>query len=242
MELMQSGEIRLSRLHQCTFEQALKLKNRGFEGYYTEVTITMNQLLSSMAILEVVTKNTHAISAYESGGFCIADKLVGMTGPESFMQPFYNRSLPNSMQLHYGKPADAAGIPFYRDKSAWECMWHNLKEGESLTVSDTSGKAIAYALFHRSRTANGQLSSINLYQCEVDPSCKEKDDLFRILLHEVYGQFNVPYLRETVNLSMSHPELILILQEAGFKTNYEQYLMILEKQSSFTLNEKECVF
>jgi len=36
---MDNNELRLGRLHQCTFEQALELRKRGFEGYHAEMAI-----------------------------------------------------------------------------------------------------------------------------------------------------------------------------------------------------------
>ncbi|MCD9023854.1 GNAT family N-acetyltransferase [Cohnella silvisoli] len=297
----QSHEIRLDRLHLCTFEQALGLRNRGFEGYYTNMTVTMEQLLTlfsdygirpelsvvarfgeqpvgfvflafktvngvklawnggtgvfpeyrghgiakammeevrrileteaaDRAFLEVVTKNTHAVSAYEKGGFRIVDQITGMSLSEPLVQLFSGMAVPAGVRLNYGNCSDAAAIPFYRHEAAWDCQWHNIREGESLILTDSRNEVIAYALFQRKRSADGAISSVNLYQCEADPLRADKSVLFGILLHQLFGESDGAYAKQAVNLSMSHPELIALLKEAGFTTNYEQYLMMWERK------------
>ncbi|MBP1990084.1 GNAT family N-acetyltransferase [Paenibacillus eucommiae] len=315
---MDNPVIRLGRLHQCTFEQALELKQRGFEGYHDEMRKhypnflpaatpapgALNRLLDGFgtegihpelsivgyvndkpvgfvfiaiktvdgkklawnggtgvfpeyrgyglaklmmqeaqrvileeevdrAVLEVVAKNKPAITAYEKGGFRIADRIVGMTREEALTAPFLTFSRgnePEGIRLQYGIPEDVARLPFYRDKVAWGCMWHYLKSGESLIVYDAQDKAIAYALFQRSRKADGQLQSVMICQCEVSPERNDRDALFRLLLSDLFGPYDVPCIRTIENLSMANPEVIRALEEAGFTLNYEQYVMLLEKE------------
>lgn len=43
-------EVKLGRLNECTFEQALELKNRGFEGYYFNMQTSMEKLLDHFSI------------------------------------------------------------------------------------------------------------------------------------------------------------------------------------------------
>ncbi|MDF2719395.1 MAG: hypothetical protein K0R28_6320 [Paenibacillus sp.] len=312
---MDNPVIRLGRLHQCTFEQALELRQRGFEGYHDEMRKhypnfpqaaapapgALDRLLDGFgsqgirpelsivgyvnekpvgfvfiaikmvdgrklawnggtgvfpeyrgyglaklmmqeaqrvireqevdrAVLEVVAKNKPAVTAYEKGGFRIADRIVGMTREEALKAPFLSGKLPEGIRLQYGVPADVARLPFYRDKVAWGCMWHYMKRSESLIVYDAEDKAVAYALFQRSRKADGQLQSVMLRQCEVSPERNDRDTLFRLLLSELYGPYDVPCVRKTGDLSMANPEPIRALEEAGFSLNYEQYLMLLEKE------------
>lgn len=313
---MEKPVIRLGRLHQCTFEQALTLRQRGFEGYHAEMAQyypdfprpaapapgALDRLLDGFgtegirpelsvvgyaddepvgfvflalkkvdgkklawnggtgvfpeyrgygiaklmmteaqrvireqevdrAFLEVVAKNAHAIAAYEKGGFRIADRIIGMTNENALESPFYDGPAPDGISLQFGKPADVAGLPFYRDDAAWGCMWHNMKSGESLIAFDRHGRAAAYALFQRSRGEDGQLRSVMLRQCEVSPGHDDQNLLVRLLLAELFGPYDVPCVRKTGDLSMAHPEPARLLREAGFTTNYEQFLMILEKEA-----------
>jgi ribosomal protein S18 acetylase RimI-like enzyme len=311
--------IRLGRLSQCTFEQALELKKRGFDGYHEEMAVhypgfirppastgepvpgeldrfldgfgtqgirpelsivgyaddmpvgfvfiavkqaegkklgwnggtgvysdfrgrgiakammlEANKVIREQeidrAILEVVVKNEHAVTAYQKGGFQIADKLVGMTHAGSDLDFGGGTASDYGLRLEYGQPSDVAELSFYRDKAAWWCMWHNMKQGESLLAYDREGHAVGYALFHRSYTESGELGSITLRQCEVSEQYEDRDSLFRLLLAEVYGKFNTACTYRTVDLSMSNPIVIALHETVGFITNYEQYLMIMEKE------------
>lgn len=313
---MEKPVLRLGRLHQCTFEQALELRQRGFEGYHDEMRKhypgflpaaapapgALDRLLDGFgtegirpelsivcfaddkpvgfvfiaiktadgkklawnggtgvfpeyrgygiaklmmreasrvireqevdrAVLEVVAKNAAAVTAYEKGGFRIADKLIGMTREEPLDAPLFEGEPPKDIRLQYGTPADAAGLPFYRDKAAWGCMWHNLKNSESLIAYDEFNRPVGYALFRRTRGADSQLRSVVLRQCEVGPEREDREPLFRLLLSELYGPYELPCVRKTGDLSMANPEPARILTEAGFTTNYEQYLMLIDKET-----------
>lgn len=297
-----STDIKLGRLIDCTFAEALMLRNRGFEQYYSDMTTTMEGLIGSLhnnsirpehsvvayadgkpvgfvfvgiktvegkklawnggtgvfpeyrgrgiakqmmievnrilkeeevdrATLEVVTKNAHAIAAYEKGGFHIVDHLIGLTFADALPQPFYSGPLPSGYEAVYGKPAEAKRLSFYREKVAWDGMWHNLKHGESLIIRDDAGNAAGYALFVRSFQENGELSSVDLRQCEVDPAREDQEQIFRMLLAEVYGPYEHACRRSASNLITSTKIDVQLLKEAGFETRYEQYLMILDKDS-----------
>ncbi|WP_176706461.1 GNAT family N-acetyltransferase [Paenibacillus hemerocallicola] len=312
---MEKPAIRLGRLSQCTFEQALELRQRGFEGYHDEMRKhypgfplpaaptpgALDRLLDGFgtegirpelsivgyaddkpvgfvfiaiktaegkklawnggtgvfpeyrgyglaklmmqeagrvireqeadrAVLEVVATNVAAVTAYERGGFRIADRIIGMTREGALPSPFLEGDAPEGIRLEYGKPADVSTLSFYRDKAAWGCMWHNMKSGESLIAYDKEDKAVGYALFRRVRGADGKLKSVVLRQCETSPDFGDRDRLFRLLLSELYGPYDEPCIRKTGDLSMASPEPIRALEEAGFTLNYEQYLMLMEKE------------
>lgn len=299
--MSKSTDIQLGRLIDCTFAEALKLRNRGFEQYYSDMTLTMERLISSLhnhsirpehsvvayidgnpvgfvfvgiktvegkklawnggtgvfpeyrgrgiakhmmlevnrimkaeevdrATLEVVTKNAHAIAAYEKGGFQIVDRLAGLRFSGALPRPFYSDPLPSGYQAVYGKAADVRRLSFYRETVAWDGMWHNLGHGESLIIRDAAGEAAGYALFVRSYDEGGRLKSVDLRQCEAAPARGDQERIFRILLSEVYGPYDHSCSRSTSNLAMSSQIDIQLLKEASFTTKYEQYLMILDKE------------
>ncbi|RKN84372.1 GNAT family N-acetyltransferase [Paenibacillus ginsengarvi] len=313
---MNKPAIRIGRLSQCTFEQALELRQRGFEGYHdsmrqyypdfpkpgTPAPDALDRLMDSfgssgiraeqsivgfvdekpvgfvfiaiktvngvklgwnggtgvfpecrglglaklmmqearqvliqqevdIGVLEVVAKNAPAIASYEKGGFRIADKILGMTREEPLKEPFLPESRrPGGVRLEYGLSANVAAIPYYREQAAWGCMWHNLPRGESLVVYDEENKPVAYALFQRSRDAAGKLKSVTLRQCEVSPDRSDRELLFRLLLAELYGPYDEPCTRRVSDMSAANPELNELLHEAGFTLNYEQYMMLWERQ------------
>ncbi len=301
---MENETVRFGRLNTCTFDEALSLFNRGFSGYYSDMTRNMEQLLASFAgnsikpalsvvafvgddpagfvflatktvdgtkwawnggtgvapeyrgkgiakalmreaqqviavedvdcaILEVVCRNEHAIAAYESGGFHKIDQITGMTHKGALSEQHI--PVPDSawgLQAEFGRASAAAELDFYREKVAWECMWHNMKHGEALIVRDPFGEAAAYALFSRVLDKQGNVESIVLYQCEAEPGREDREVLFAFALRHVYGPLDRACSRSTSNLSMANPEVIGMLQAAGFETSYEQYLMALERNAA----------
>lgn len=287
------------RLGQCTFEQALRLRNRGFEGYYFDVTVTMDQLLRSFAVngirpelslvacadghpvgfvflavkmlngrkaawnggtgvipeyrgyglstalmqevktllteqevdrayLEVLVQNSRALSAYEKGGFHIADRLIGLTRDGALEPDAFKAGECSGFKLQYGAPRTVKDIPYYREIAAWECQWQNMAEGESLIIRAADGEPAAYALFKRNYSDEGMIKSIVLYQCEAAPGRVDRTELFRMALKAVFGPKELDCSRTTANLSGSNPDLIDMLKEAGFKERYQQHLMVMD--------------
>lgn len=317
---MHEQNIRLGRLHECTFQQALILRQRGFEGYREKMieyypgygTISSSSIVNTdsgaltrlldgfgtggihpdqsvvcfvdnqpvgfvfiaykhmngkklawnggtgvfpeyrgmgiakammtemrklveeqevdRAVLEVVVKNTHAVAAYEQAGFRIVDKLVGMVRYEPLNPALFDKQmLPGGISMRYGGPDQVSGLSFYREHAAWMCMWHNMKHGESVLATNEQGIVVGYALIVRAHEKNGQLKSVTLHQCEVSPDFEDRPALFRLLLSEVFGPVDMAFERQTNDLSMSNPQLVDLLFEAGFILRYEQYLMHLER-------------
>lgn len=302
---MTTSEIKLGRLSECTFEQALELWNRGFEGYFVDMTTTMERLMQHMSIhgirpdwsvvafadgrpvgfvllavktvdgvklvwnggtgvfseyrgrgiakkmmlearrimreqqadrgmLEVFTDNVQAISVYQQAGFHIVDRVAGLTKKDSFAEPFYSGRRPNDLQLAWGRPADVKRLPFYREHAAWYCQWHHIRDGESLIIRSKDGnQALAYALCKRQVDDDGRLAAVLLFQCEVGPLGRNRrEQLFRIMLEEMYQPLSISCVRKTVNLTTAHPELNDLFKEAGFTADYEQYVMILESMTN----------
>lgn len=309
--MMKSLNIRIGRLNECTLDQIVMLKTRGFEGYKEQFglfrttsgkqeSITRQRLMKILsylvnhhicpdcsvvafvdekpvgfvfiafktvqqkklawnggtgvfpeyrgqgiakammrkveeilqdeqidqALLEVVVQNKNAIAAYENAGFTKIDQLSGLSHAGALNAPFSTRALDRGWRVIYDKPEAVSKLNFYRNNAAWGCMWHNLNQGKSVILYDADREPLAYALFSKTTDAKRNLETIELYQCEACSTGSDPETLYRWLLDEVFGPFDSTFLRKTVNLSMATKDLIDILKEAGFTTEYEQYLMI----------------
>ena len=199
------------------------------------------------ALLEVVQKNTGAIKAYESACFRIADGLIGarrdgsLPDDRSLLQPSETDDAgmvranvasirperPPEYRAVPAKPYEIGKLPFYRE-AAWTSQWYNLSDGEGLIVLDGEGNPAAYALLRKRTKEDGTIDSITVYQCEADPSREDSGELQRWTLSAAFGPAELACKRTTDNLSMSNPETVKWLEEAGFETVYTQYLMIAD--------------
>lgn len=178
------------------------------------------------AYLEVFAENDKAIRAYRHVGFQIVDRLIGMRHNGSLDTGAFGNDLSNPYRLQWGRPVEAADLPFYKEAAAWSSQWHNIREGHSLIVYDSEGNAAAYALFKQTADEYGKLNSMVLYQCEAASGRTDKDALYRAMLEEVFGPNYAECDRLVYNVSFE-PEMIGLLQEAGFTMIYEQNLMQL---------------
>ncbi|GIP33410.1 GNAT family N-acetyltransferase [Paenibacillus sp. J2TS4] len=180
------------------------------------------------AYLEVITDNKSAIGAYRNAGFRIADQIIGMKRNGEMSSRAFASDGQALYSLRQGKPWEAASLSFYRRDAAWESQWHNLKESNSLIVTDSSDEPVGYALYKDIIDEYGRWTSTVLYQCEAAPSHSDAESVFRVLLSRLYGPANHDRARQTHNLSMANKTLIDLLVKEGFQTIYEQYLMVLE--------------
>jgi ribosomal protein S18 acetylase RimI-like enzyme len=176
------------------------------------------------AILEVNAGNVRAIAAYKSGGFAVADRLIGLVRTEPLKASFYAGELPAGWSIRLGRSADVFSLPFYRELAAWSSMGHG--GGESVIVYDAERRPLAYSLFTRVLDDDGRLKSATLRQCETDPMCVQREACFRIMLGELFGPPDQACVRRADNLSMSNPDAVDLLKQAGFDTDYEAFLMI----------------
>lgn len=181
------------------------------------------------AILEVNVNNVHAIAAYKSSGFEIADRLIGLTRTEPLEAPFHSGELPAGWSIRRGRASDLPALSFYRERLAWNCMEHS--GGESLVVYDEQHQPLAYSLFTHSYDDLGRLDTATLLQCEVSSTCAQRETCFRILFSEVFGAHHMAHARRTSNLSTSNPDAVELLKQAGFETAYEAFLMILDNHA-----------
>lgn len=156
------------------------------------------------------------------------DQLIGMIRSDAFPADF-GSGPPAAYRIHLDEPKAIMEIPFATPRVAWECMWHNVRNGTTAIARDSAGNAVGYALYKRETDNNGVVSHINLLQCAVAPDRSDRDSLYRALLSQVFGPLDVACVRRTSDLSMSDHVLIDLLKELGFETIYEQYLMVVDK-------------
>lgn len=295
--MKEQQSLTFGRLNECTFEEALLLRNRGFEQYFSNMTTTMEGLLrhlsffairpdlsvvaytegkaigfvflamkqiggrllawnggtgvlpefrgrgvakammreserileeqrTDMSVLEVITENEPAITAYRHAGFRIADRLISLNREGNWAQDPYAIPADGGWEAGETEPAVLRKLPFYSEMSAWECQWHHFRKHQCLILYDPSGEPAGYALFDRICDAEGEMSSVALYQCTAAPERIDRIPVFQRILSAVFGPWDSSCRRTVENLSMSDPELINLLVRAGFHTRYEQYLMI----------------
>ncbi|MFC5447808.1 GNAT family N-acetyltransferase [Paenibacillus aestuarii] len=177
-----------------------------------------------LAMLEALSQNEPAIRLYKSVGYEIIDQLAILQKTEPLASDnlqasegiyTYKKGLPNALQT----------LPFYRHTSAWQTHWSGIRDGESLLVY-SSGEVVGYALYKRTLDAEGRLSAITLYQCEVLPGRTDEEAILRAALLEVFYPLEAPCKRMTMNLRKSNAPLIAILEQLGFTTWVEQVHMV----------------
>lgn len=182
-----------------------------------------------IAYLEVVSKNIKAIRSYENGGFNKDIRLAGKVRTGAIEgRPFqYDEAELKGWRLEAVQPIKVSQLPFYRKHAAWDGQWHQFQPGQVSIVYDDAGEPATYAFYRRNLDAEGNLSSVVLHQFEVRPGLdKSKKALYGKLLTEIYGPLDVECTRSTGNLPMTCPLLLQLLEQAGFKEKYEQFLMI----------------
>ncbi|MCC3358648.1 GNAT family N-acetyltransferase [Bacillus sp. REN16] len=288
--------ITIKRLSECTLQDAVVAWNKGFEGYYFNMTTTvdlftrrlilegLSPVLSviaydgdrpvglivngirkingkkvswnggtgvdpeyrgkgvgkklidtvlaiyeeedvEIATLEAVKENVTAISLYEKVGYKIVDELVHLQLTDELSTDAFI-SEENQLTFKRGIPIEAAQVPFYKAMVPWQTQWNNARDGESIIALDEYKGIVGYAIFKRMFNEEGKLQSISLFQCEAEPSHKEKEAIVKGLLKMVFGQTNLNVARTAANISVSNNILQGLLKKAGFNVKAEQVFMI----------------
>lgn len=181
--------------------------------------------------LEVRMDNPKAIAAYESVGFRIQHGMQVLRRAGEFQGIPFPREAQRPYHYVVGAAEQVAALPFYVELSAWSYQWFNYPACSSLIVYDESGLAAGYALFIKSYAVDGGLSDIILTHCEAHPESKQRRDLIRYMLQQVFAPFDQAILRTGQYLRTTNEELIEAMYESGFELDYEEYLMVLKVSS-----------
>lgn len=178
--------------------------------------------------LEVRIDNTNALAAYNTAGFQCINGLPVLIRNESFEHVPFQRSKIDHYLDVYGVPEAVSRLPFYLEKTAWMSQWFNLSAGsQSLIVYDCHGEAAGYALFSRSISKSGELSSITLNHCEANPKREDCSNVIRYMLDKIYRPLDAAVLRTAHYLRSTNQAAIDALLEAGFEVDFEEQLMML---------------
>jgi ribosomal protein S18 acetylase RimI-like enzyme len=288
--------VKITNFCECTFQQALTVWNEGFQGYFTDMTFTMDRFMARFgqeglspevsvlawvnerpvgfilngirtiggkriawnggtgvvpeyrrsgigrrmmeacldiyrahdidtAYLEAIAQNTSAIALYQQFGYRIVDrvKFLTRTGPLSD-EAFGSAELPGHIVMT-GLPYEVSRLSFYRAFAAWQTQWQSVLGGRSAILLDGTGSPVAYALYKHGLNESGEITSIALYQCEVNPDAPNKEGAIRRLLREVYAPLSLDCRRFTVNIPISNEVLMRTLEAEGFTTLSEQVFM-----------------
>lgn len=181
--------------------------------------------------LEVRTDNERAIAAYESVGFNIQHGMQVLRRNGAFHAIPFPRGVHTDYYHVIGTAKQVAALPFYLEQSAWSFQWYNYPESESVLVYDPIGQVVGYALFIKSYADDGMLSGIMLTHCEAHPDSEHRRDLIRYMLQLVFSPFDQALVRTGQYLRTTNADLIEAMHEAGFELDYEEYLMILMRET-----------
>ena len=180
-----------------------------------------------VAMLEVVQKNAGAVAVYESAGFRIKAELIGMKRAGALpADTFHAGESAGKYKMEHASPGRIGGLPFYRKEAAWTSQWFNMRDNDGLLIIDEQGQIAGYALARRKLDAWGKTVSIRLFQCETDPVRADKEPLTKALLAAVFSPMEEDCERIADNLALADPTAVRLLQDAGFETEYTQYLMM----------------
>jgi ribosomal protein S18 acetylase RimI-like enzyme len=176
----------------------------------------------NVAMLEAISDNQPAVSLYQKCGYGIVDELT-------FLQsdgPIENFELIGSYLRQTVAPAAVSSLSFYREESPWQGQWQTLalSHGEAVILSEAN-TPVGYALFKKKFDDSGNLSRIELYQCEVAPIRNDIEQIAAQLLQYVFLHEEGEYRRTTYNFRKSNQVVMALLTKAGFRTSIEQVFM-----------------
>ena len=176
-----------------------------------------------VATLEAISTNTAAIKLYEECGYEIRDKLVFLNHEGTF-----ELSPSRTFAVRKVAPHEVSQLSFYRHDVAWQTEWQSMirANGEALIVFNDEGDAACYALYRRKCDEHGRVTSIAVYQCEVNEACADGESVVASALQRVFEPEELNCRRMTSNLRKSNELVCRILKELGFSEFIDQVRMV----------------
>lgn len=208
---------------------APSMRGKGVGRKMMEATIEILRAEGvHIATLEAVKENTPAIELYKQLGYKIVDEVhfMQLKGQVETNSDFAGES---QAVLEAAIPEEAGMLPFYRGDFTWQTQWESVKDGEAIIAKDANGHAIGYAYYRKSTNAKGELSSIVLYQCEVEATFKNREAVAEQLILAVFDNFSSDINRVAVNIPVEKSNISYqTLEKFGFILTTAQVFMIKE--------------
>jgi GNAT superfamily N-acetyltransferase len=173
------------------------------------------------AYLEAISTNESAIRLYETMTYELMDRLVLLSNEQKLEMTDWSA---HSFTVTKGLAIEAGSLSFYNPGEVWQAQLPSLKDGESVVVYDGQ-VAVGYGLFRRSFDSFGKLTGITLIRCEVAPNRKDKEDIMKAALCEIW-QPTLSCKRTAHNIRASNNLLIELLKQLHFTVYMEQVLMV----------------
>lgn len=182
----------------------------------------------NFATLEAISQNETAIALYQKMGYQLVDRLAVYNREGAFEQAPFQTEGQTEYMIRQGIPIDISHLPFYRSLAAWQTQWASVRDGQSLTVFDATGKSVGYAIYKRTFDQTGNVVALPLYQCEAAPGHPDTERILRLLLAAVYTPWDLQVRRVAFNIPFSNPLVIQLLEQAGFALRAELVYMVRE--------------
>lgn len=206
---------------------ALDLRKKGIGKMLMEATLSiLREEKVDYASLEAISDNIKAISLYKKMGYEIVDHLEYL-GLEGQMDKSYSAISLDKYKVERAVPQQIGSIPFYKGLNPWQTQWQSAKDGEAIIVTDSDGNPIGYVYFRRTFNSGGTHVNTVLFQCEADPEHKDREEITRYLINEVFSTFSDDINRVIPNMPIGESKLThSILKEIGFQLKTKQVYMM----------------
>ncbi|WP_422124057.1 GNAT family N-acetyltransferase [Planococcus sp. X10-3] len=204
---------------------AMSWRKRGVGLQLMEKTLELlKEQEVEIATLEAISSNGKAIELYKKLGYDIVDKLHFMKLDGAVEKPEATESA--HYQIRQTSPEEIAALPFYRGDFPWQVQWQSVRDGEGILAFNEEGETVGYAIFRKMKDEHGNHSRTLLFQCETAPDKREREEISRILMNEVFDNFDDTISRTAINVPVSGNSLTYkTLKHLGFVKNIEQVFM-----------------
>lgn len=179
--------------------------------------------------LETRTDNEIAIRAYRSCGFEFVDTMHDFKRFEPFEAIPFRRADRFAYTCLETAPGAVGKLSFYPlNRISWTTQWFNTVDYQAMLAYDGLGRTVGYAVYRRTIGGDGRFISVELTQCEADPSHSDAPDIVRFLLAQVMGPPELQLHRSARYMRGSNPLVLEALREAGFGETLSEHLMTLK--------------
>ncbi|QHE53911.1 GNAT family N-acetyltransferase [Pontibacillus sp. HMF3514] len=170
-----------------------------------------------LATLEAVSDNDSAIHLYEKHGYVVEDHLSILQQAGQIHSSVEIRLLEKQVS-----PERLVTLAWYPVKLPWQS--HEDQAGELYIRGFYKGEELIGYTVQKKQEENGELTSIAVYQLELNPVYQDDESLIQAFLNQaLYADKNIK--RTNINLRHSNPMHDLVLS-LGFQEVFKQVWML----------------
>lgn len=177
------------------------------------------------------SRDGNKIDTYYANGFIQDDELAMFRKNGGAFKRIPFRINDSFYTYRHSSIAETENLSFFIKNPWLESTFSKGEDKNAIIIYDIH-VPIAYVVYCRNYDEHEMLTDIELIQCNVDKDRRDKEEIIRFALANLFFPFDDRCSYSTAAISLKEDYLVNVLREEGFDYHIKQYVVLKNKVTS----------